>query len=297
MMLPFYDRWMKRFPTLELLAKAKESDVVKMWEGLGYYSRARNILKTAQIIQSQKKGFPKKIEELLLLPGVGAYTASAIASIAHDVATLPVDGNVIRVLSRINLISDALNSADDKKRVHLLANQIATLVPSGQRGNMSQALMELGAMICRPAQLAQCDACPVKKHCEAFKHSKVAAIPQTKKRPAMKELSRILLVYRNAEGDPLLRKRPDKAVLGGQWEIPYIDLETSKEWLRENLLPHFELHYAFRHTIMNTTYQLWWLEGGRLQRALPGHVFGVDAVQGDPLASITRKALHFAQTF
>jgi len=303
MMLPFYEKWMQRYPHIKSLAATSENDLLKMWEGLGYYSRARNILKAAKIIQKQKS-FPHTYEQLLELPGVGPYTAAAIASIAFGEAKVPMDGNVIRVLSRYVGIQDPLNKAHDKLRVFEVVNNISELIKELtplERGDASQAFMELGATLCKPAQQMNtqyCEVCPLSSGCFARKNQQVMSLPQVKQRQKMKKISRLLIIYRDPEGSPLLRRRSEEnSVLGGQWELPFWDFEESPlksksepDWIAKSFLPHFETHKGFKHTIMSTEYNVWWVEAGRIKKALPGHAF-LDQLKEAPLTSITRKAL------
>jgi A/G-specific adenine glycosylase len=286
MMLPYYKRWMSFFPTLSSLSKAKEEDVLRLWQGLGYYSRARNLLKAAQEMQ-KRKAFPSKVENLLCVKGIGPYTAAAISAIAFDEAVVPVDGNVIRVLSRVFSIPNALNDRLDLKRIHEKAHFLASFIPVGSRGAMAQALMDLGATVCRPGALAQCEVCPLQNICESYKSDRVvqgprvllssrlgvAGIPQKKIRPELQKLSRLLLIYRNREGALLLRKRPAELSLGGQWEFPSIDLVACDDWIQDHLAVCFELRKGFRHTIMNSVYSVWLIEAGVLGKAERGHLF------------------------
>ncbi len=297
MMLPFYKKWMHRFPDLSSLAKAQEEEVLQLWQGLGYYSRARNVLKAAQKLVDYQN-FPSNVEELLLIKGIGPYTASAIASIAFDQAVIPVDGNVIRVLSRLFLIPNALNDRSDLKKIQEKALELAQYVPAGQRGAMAQALMDLGATVCRPGALAQCVGCPLRKLCETYKveissgRLKVAAIPQKKERQGLQKITRLLLLYRNKAGCLLIRKRPSGLPLEGQWELPSIDLVSSDDWVRERLGGAFEVKRGFRHTIMNSAYSVWLVEAGQFSGVLRGHLFySKDPQTPLMLTTMTQKAL------
>jgi A/G-specific adenine glycosylase len=278
---------MELFPTLSSLAKAKEEEVLRLWQGLGYYSRARNILSAAQEME-RLGAFPSRSEDLLRVKGIGPYTAAAIASIAFDEAVVPVDGNVVRVLSRLFLIFNALNDRQDLKKVHDIALYLASFIPVGRRGAMAQALMDLGAMICRPGALAKCEICPLRTNCTSYKTDRsplqgskemiskgqvVANIPKKKARPELQKISRLLLLYRNKEGALLLRKRPREMSLGGQWELPYVDLVACDDWISESLGAYFELRKGFRHTIMSSVYSTWLIEAGSLSKPERGHLF------------------------
>jgi A/G-specific adenine glycosylase len=309
MMLPYYEKWMVFFPTLSSLSNAKEADVLRLWQGLGYYSRARNLLKAAQEIQ-KTGSFPSRSEDLLRVKGIGPYTAAAIASIAFDEAIVPVDGNVIRVLSRMFLIPNALNDRQDLKKVHEKALRLASHIPVGKRGALAQALMDLGAIICRPGALAQCEVCPLQNICETYKSDRViqkgvqgasftalgvASIPQKKSRPRLQKISRLLLLYRNNEGALLLRKRPPEMSLGGQWELPSVDLVACDDWIQDHLGVCFELRRGFRHTIMNSVYSVWLIEAGDLCKSDKGHLFYSKAssralIEPITLTTMTQKA-------
>jgi A/G-specific adenine glycosylase len=304
MMLPYYEKWMMRFPTLSSLASAKEEEVLRLWQGLGYYSRARNLLKAAQYL-IKCESFPSTVEELQSVKGIGPYTAAAIASMAFERAVIPVDGNVIRVLSRVFMIPNALNDRGDLKALYEIVSRLAPLVPLGKRGAMAQALMDLGATICRPGALAQCEACPLKGLCRAFgseqtsrglkselAKERVAVIPLKKSRPKIHKISRLLLLYRDSKGAPLLRKRPRHLSLGGQWEFPFLDLESCDDWVRDHLGLHFEVSKGFRHVIMNSSYTVWLLEAGTMKKADKEHVFYSKAFSGShTLTTMTQKAL------
>ncbi|MEZ4813756.1 MAG: A/G-specific adenine glycosylase [Bdellovibrionota bacterium] len=289
MMLPFFERWMIRFPTVESLASAPQEELLKHWEGLGYYSRARNIHASAKILA---KKFPQTPTELIQLPGIGPYTAAAIASISFDYPAVPVDGNVTRVLSRYLGIKNPYGEKKDLQSILKAADEIASYVPEFSRGTLSQALMELGALVCKPGSQARCFECPIKKNCIAAINKEVAELPYPKLRPEMKKLSRLLLLYRNSRGEVLLRKRPESGVLGGQWEIPYLDLDMTSAGLQRLFGPHFELHFPLKHTIMSSSYTLWPIELGRGPRVLPSeHCYYKEGFQG-VLSTATRKFLH-----
>jgi A/G-specific adenine glycosylase len=288
MMLPFYERWMRSFPTLDSLAVASEEKVLKHWEGLGYYSRARNIHKAAKTLINV---FPKEPTALLEIPGIGPYTAAAVASIAFDFPAIPIDGNVTRVFSRYFALSNPFGSKEDAKKIHELAQELAQYSQLGQRGNLSQALMELGALVCKPNTQARCFECPLQKTCKAKALGRVEQWPLPKKRAEMQKVARLLLLYRNSKGELLLRQRPDKLPLAGQWEIPYLDLEASGDEVVGLFSSHFELKKAFKHTIMNKSYSVWPLELGRASAEdMPGYRYFSSTFTG-VLSTITRKFL------
>ena len=215
-MLPYYRRWMKNFPSIKSLANSKEQEVLAAWEGLGYYSRARNLRKAAQVVIEHYNGrLPADPDSLLKLPGVGHYTAGAIASMSFGYDEPAVDGNVIRVLARVFNVKSPVGSSKATKQFWALA---AEHLPHGRAADYNQALMDLGADLCKPRQ-PECKACPLKGHCRAF------ALRIQEKRPVRLRLRNIPVKYfaaavirRNKE--VLVLQRPAKGLLGGMWEFP-----------------------------------------------------------------------------
>ena len=176
--IPYYKRWMKRFPSLASLAKAKEQEVLKMWEGLGYYSRAKNILKTAVLLTAEKKNIPREKEQLLLLPGIGPYTAAAIASLAFGEVEPVIDGNVERVISRLYDYHAEIKTSTAQAWLHqtLMKN-----IPPKNPSDFNEGLMELGATQCLPGQ-PDCTTCPLQSSCQAYGENTVAQLPKGIKR-------------------------------------------------------------------------------------------------------------------
>ncbi len=220
--IPYYERWMARFPTVEALAAAPLDDVLKMWEGLGYYSRARHLHAAAQIVAREHDGrLPATVGELMKLPGIGRYTAGAIASIAYDVPAPIVDGNVVRVLSRLyDIEADATQPATRNRLWHLAE----TLVPAERPGEFNQALMELGQAICLP-QNPRCLICPVHAYCLARQRGtqlERPVRPPRKRTPHFDVVAAI--IWRDGtpagQGEFLITQRPHEGLLGGLWEFP-----------------------------------------------------------------------------
>lgn len=233
-MLPYYRRWMRRFPTLGSLAAAKEHDVLAMWEGLGYYSRARNLRKAAQIVVSEYKGrVPDRVEGLLLLPGIGRYTAGAIASLAFGVDAPAVDGNAIRVLSRVFDVREPMNSSAARKSYWALA---AEHLPHGRAAEYNQALMDLGAQVCTP-RYPKCNACPLREDCIAYKLGVQEQRP-VKIKAGRNPLRRYAAAIIRERDKVLLIQRPERGLLGGMWEFPNVELSEAartKNALRRGL--------------------------------------------------------------
>ena len=226
--LSYYDRFLSRFPTLPALAESPEADVLKAWEGLGYYSRARNLHNGAMDVMEQYGGvLPRDPEKLKKIRGIGPYTAGAIASIAYDVPVPAVDGNVIRVLSRIyGIRTDALQP-DTRKHIEELA---AALVPEERPGDHNQAVMDLGATVCVPGT-PDCAACPLSSFCDAYKSGDASDLPVLPKAKPQKVIPYAVLLIRS--GDRVLMRRRTERLLQGLWCFPMFEGDS----LAEELLP------------------------------------------------------------
>ena len=214
--IPYFEKWMRLFPDVQTLAKASEHDVLNAWEGLGYYSRARNLHKAAKIVDEQYHGeIPRDLSELRKLPGIGRYTLGAIASIAFGMDVSALDGNIKRVYARIFDIDQPVDSPAGEKILWGLADEH---LPKGHAGDYNQALMDLGAMICVPKN-PRCLICPVMKLCKARQNG------TQDQRPVMKPKKEVPH-YIHAAGviierkKVLLAQRPSQGLLGGMWEFP-----------------------------------------------------------------------------
>jgi A/G-specific adenine glycosylase len=214
--VPYYERFLERFPTVEKLAHARLDTLLKLWEGLGYYSRARNLHQAAKEIVTRFGGhLPSSRDELLTLPGIGRYTAGAIASIAFGRREPLVDGNVARVLCRIFRIKGSPKDIAVQERIWSIAGE---LLPKHDAGPFNQALMELGSEVCRP-RLPRCDECPVNRACEARLHHEQDSFPtRVAKKPLPRHVVVVGVIYR--EGRILIDKRKPEGLLGGLWEFP-----------------------------------------------------------------------------
>ncbi|MCA9641255.1 MAG: A/G-specific adenine glycosylase, partial [Myxococcales bacterium] len=219
--IPYFERWLKLFPDVNALAAAEEADVLHAWQGLGYYSRARNLLKGARAVVNDQGGkVPAEIEALRALPGVGPYTAGAIASIAHNRAEPIVDGNVIRVLSRLYALPGDPTKAAPKRRLWELAE---ALVPHAAPGDFNQGLMELGATRCTPRKPA-CGSCPLAKECAALAQNEVERFPETPPRAKTTNVHMLAAVIER-DGKLLLGKLSETAPRwSGMWQFPNAEL-------------------------------------------------------------------------
>jgi A/G-specific adenine glycosylase len=215
---PYFIKFLTRWPTVAALAQAKLDDVLRNWAGLGYYARARNLHACAKAMVERHGGiFPNDIEALRALPGIGDYTAAAVASIAFDHAAVPVDGNVERVVSRLFAVEEALPAAKP------IIKQLATsLLPSARSGDFAQALMDLGATICSPKNPA-CALCPWNEPCVARALGRQEEFPHKAPKREGKLRRGAAFVALRADGRVLLRRRPEKGLLGSMTEVPGSD--------------------------------------------------------------------------
>ncbi|WP_183567947.1 A/G-specific adenine glycosylase [Mucilaginibacter sp. SP1R1] len=220
--LPYFYRFVERYPNVSSFAAANEDEVLKLWQGLGYYSRGRNMLKTAQLVQEQYHGkFPDSYDELIKLKGIGEYTAAAIASFSANEAKAVVDGNVYRVLARYFGVYDPINSTTGKKIFQTLAND---LLNRKNPALHNQAMMEFGAMLCKPKNPA-CGICPVHTSCNAFIHNATTALPVKLKTVKVRE--RFLNYFLITDGDAvLMNKRGDKDIWANMYDLPLVETES-----------------------------------------------------------------------
>lgn len=225
--LDYYARFMAALPTVEALAGAEEDLLLKLWQGLGYYNRARNLQKAAKVIVERYKGqFPDTYEAILELPGVGEYTAGAIASIAFGQAVPAVDGNVLRVLTRLTGDEGDITRPDTKRRIRAL---IQDTMPRALAGSYNQALMELGALVCLPNGSPDCARCPVRDLCAACQEGRTAQLPvKTPKAPRRAESRRVYLILEG--GRVALRRRAERGLLARLWEFPNELTDRAPDW-------------------------------------------------------------------
>lgn len=233
--IPYFNRWLKAFPNLKAFANADLDDVLKLWEGLGYYRRARNLHKAAQIVVKEHNSkMPTSAEELSKLPGIGSYTSAAIASLAYGEDILAVDGNIKRVASRLFCIAGEITEKEVK--AHLEAH-----LPKGKAGAFNESLMELGATICTPKNVG-CESCPLQKYCQAFQKNVVADFPSPKIKKKVPHKIRFGLVYLKKD-KVFLQQRDDSGMLAGLWGFPLHEKETAGLMLPEvkHAYTHFKI--------------------------------------------------------
>jgi len=215
--IPYYQRFMKYFPDIPALAEAPLAQVLKAWENLGYYSRAKNIHKAARILVDRFGGrIPDTADAIKTLPGIGEYSAGAILSIAHGKPLPAVDGNVRRILARVFAIRRSVDDPAEQKKLHALA---ATLVPADEPGDFNQALMDLGATICKPKNPG-CAACPIAALCRAHLTGTQTELPVLRKRPATPHRAAACAVIRSADSRLLVVQRPASGLLASLWKLP-----------------------------------------------------------------------------
>ncbi|MBR2719422.1 MAG: A/G-specific adenine glycosylase [Clostridia bacterium] len=216
--LSYYQRFIDRFPTVEALAAAPEDEVLKLWEGLGYYRRARNLHRGARQVAEELGGvIPSDVKELLKISGIGEYTAGAIASIAYDRCVPAVDGNVIRVVSRVRGIRENVGIPSVKRQITQAA---AELVPQERPGDFNQAMMDLGATICVPGT-PSCERCPVAEMCDACREGDAEDIPELPRKNPPKVINYDLCLIYN--GDRVLMRQRTETMLQGLWIYPMIE--------------------------------------------------------------------------
>ena len=223
---PYYENFLKFLPDIASLAGANEDVLLKLWEGLGYYNRVRNMQKAAKMIMEKYGGnMPEEYEELLTLPGIGSYTAGAVSSIAYGRKVPAVDGNVLRVISRLRMDDADILSDKVKKGVE---QDLFEVMPEKRAGDFNQAMMELGAVVCIPNGMAKCSECPLSKICQAHRAERVTEFPvKAKKNPRTVEKKTVLII--KDENRAAIHKRPEKGLLAGLYEFPSLEGHKTKE--------------------------------------------------------------------
>ncbi|MEH7239111.1 A/G-specific adenine glycosylase [Bacillus sp. JJ1562] len=263
--IPYFENFVSKFPTIEALAEAEQEKVLKAWEGLGYYSRVRNLHAAVKEVAETYDGkVPNTPREISSLKGVGPYTTGAILSIAYGIPEPAVDGNVMRVLSRIISVWDDIAKPKTRQLFEAIVREI---ISKENPSAFNQALMELGALICVPGNPA-CLLCPVREHCRAYAEGVQKELPVKSKKKAPTAVSMAAVVLQDKEGRFLIHKRPEKGLLANLWEFPnhetILDLQAPKEQLSEFIKMEYEvdakigqayttIQHVFSHLIWNIT--------------------------------------------
>ena len=256
---PYYDRFMKALPDIRSLSQAEEEKLLKLWEGLGYYNRVRNMQSAAQVVVAEYGGvLPASYEELLALKGIGSYTAGAIASIAYDIPVPAVDGNVLRVFSRITEDRQDIMKQSVRSQVE---EKLLGIMPKDAPGDFNQALMELGAVVCVPNGPARCMECPVAEFCRAYHHGTVDELPVKAPKKKRTIENKTVLVIQDGECTAI-RKRPQEGLLAGLYELPnvegHLSMDEALQKVKEmNLEPlHIEVLPEAKHVFSHIEWRM-----------------------------------------
>jgi len=245
-MLPFYERWMNLYPTLQTLSEASENDLLKLWEGLGYYSRVRNIYKAIQIIKTNDYVFPHELEDIKALPGIGPYTAAAIASICFETKSIAIDGNVNRVVSRIFTIQDEQGS---KPFQEIVTKEMDAWMSEATPSVFTQAMMELGALICTPKN-PKCPQCPIQAQCRAYQNDQSLDYPIKKASKIKPILHKKILFARSVDHKIALTKDNSDQLMQGYWRfLEVVDIPKDAHYLGH-------LRHVFTHLIWELDFYL-----------------------------------------
>ncbi len=245
-MLPFYERWMNMYPTLEKLSEASEDDLLRLWEGLGYYSRVRNIYKAIQMIKANHYIFPNELEDIKALPGIGPYTAAAIASICFETKSVAIDGNVNRVVARLFTLQDEQGS---KNFQNFVTKEMEAWMKDATPSLFTQAMMELGALICTPKN-PKCEDCPIKKHCLAYQTGSMLDYPIKKASKSKPVVYKNIYFIRSNDQKLALTKDHSDELMKGYWR--FIE---SPDVIKDALyLGHH--HHVFTHLIWELDFYL-----------------------------------------
>lgn len=246
----YWARFMQRFPTVELLAAASEDEVLRLWQGLGYYSRARNLHKAAQQVVAMG-AFPSTLEGIRSLQGVGDYTAAAVASIAFDVDAAAVDGNVYRVLSRYYGVATPINTPQGKRDFTQLAS---SLLPAGKAGTFNQALMDFGAIQCTPRS-PRCVICPLVETCEAVRSGRVGELPVKRPKTKVQE-RRLAYIYIRYKGKVAIHRRGPGDIWQGLWEPLLMEGDALFDTAQPMVLLAKDVRHVLTHRILLADFYL-----------------------------------------
>ena len=313
--IPYYENFLQRFPNIDALAAAPQEEVLRRWSGLGYYSRARNLQNAAQQIVAKHGGkFPKSREDLLALAGIGEYTASAILSIAFDDSHAVLDGNVARVLARLQAVRADLR---EPTRWRALQDSADRLLARESPGDWNQAMMELGATVCTP-RLPQCLLCPVAQFCEARRLGIAETLPEKRKTRATVAVRLVSVVLLDPKNNSLLLPPPAAvsknksddhipSLVAKLWHFPIVSAPTNAERALQQLLrrdlriakaraPHFEQLQNVRHSVTYRTISVsaFLLRVRSLPKISGAKLLPLEEVTALPISNLTRKVAHRA---
>lgn len=256
---PFFERFVRALPDVKSLAECPQDQLLKLWEGLGYYNRVRNMQKAAVEIMEKYGGkMPADYGKLLALPGIGSYTAGAVASIAYGIPVPAVDGNVLRVVTRLTLDEEDILRQSMKKKTE---NTLLIVIPKDRPGAFNQAMMELGATVCVPNGMAKCEVCPLEALCLARRENRVMEFPKKAKKKPRRLEKRTVLVIRDGE-KAAIRKRPSRGLLAGLYELPNLaghlsDVEVLDYLKQQGLSPiRIQRLEASKHIFSHIEWQM-----------------------------------------
>jgi A/G-specific adenine glycosylase len=297
--IPYFERFMQRFPTLSDLAAATEEEVMKEWEGLGYYSRIRNLHAAVKEVKAKYGGHvPAQKEAISQLKGVGSYTAGAVLSIAYGQPEPAVDGNVMRVFSRWYMIEDDIAQVKTRKAMERIASR---LIPPEAPGDFNQALMELGATVCLPSS-PYCLLCPVQEECQALAASRQKEFPHKKKKKPPRKQQVVFLLFLH-EKSLLVERRPANGLLSNMWALPTLEIAEGSDsevvienWLQEQGLVSedrqeiAQLEHVFSHRHWNVSLQVAHCPTMALPHAEPLQWWPIERFSQVAKASVYRKA-------
>lgn len=299
---PYFERFMERFPTVQSLAAAAIDDVLTLWSGLGYYRRARQLHLAAQEIVRSGGEFPLSPTEWQRLPGVGAYTAAAVCSIAYGVAEPAIDGNVERVIARLLAFDADPKTASGRK---LIAAEARALLDSQRPGDSNQALMEIGAMICRP-RVPRCATCPLRGACKAAARGEPERYPARKQRRAVEDIHRTVAVVADEERILFFRRPEESKQMAGLWELPWVDAASHSgteqrfgeryggRWRlvhRYGRVHHTVTHHRMRVDVWAARVE--WADV--VTEGVEAAWFAAHEIQTQPVSALVRKAIAAAE--
>lgn len=265
--IDYYYRFIKELPTIEDLANCSQDRLLKLWEGLGYYNRARNLQRTARIIVEQYNNqFPNTYQQIIALPGIGEYTASAISSICFSLKEATVDGNVLRVYMRVNNCFDNIDDMKVRKRVR---ENLTKIMPKDS-GNFNEALMELGETICIPKGTPKCRKCPIRNYCKAYQEQTYLELP-VRQEKKIKKLENYTVFLFISNDKVAIEKRKNTGLLHNMWQFPntesLLDLSQTRSYLNKVNAPFFKIEkgisytHIFTHKKWNIYSYVIWLKG------------------------------------